>query len=655
MVSAAPPAQHQLVGEQPAISLLLERVDQDPKAGDRFTSLAVAPGESIASIKLRVARRGAFTSRHRLVLGDRQLLDSEHVGDLAANLAAKTPSGSSFLHIIIRLADIESVSIGTSMQRTLSFSTSDDSPAPIRRSKSALTALLEERSDRDSPEACRSPSSLAVAARSASLPPDGVVHLVIHPSAKVGWRHQAGSKLELSISADATAQHVAEELDLPEGEHQLLYNGQVLGSTQSLASYGILSDTVLELVPVGRSSPESGSPPLSSPSHQLYSDFQAAKAGLASGLRPRLAASGSGGSYFLSNAAGKNVAVLKPADEEPFGVACPRHMGTSPDGFGLRRGIRPGEGAVREVAAYVLDHDHFSGVPPTAMVSLQSHLLPNSFPGASNAKGVKVGSLQQFIHSDTDCEEQGPSAFSVKEVHKIAVLDIRLCNADRNGSNILAKRNSDGQWILTPIDHAYSLPSSFQDIAFEWMAWPQALVPFDDETLAYIAKLDVEADLALLEAHSLQLRSECKRVMRVSYMLLQMAAARGLSPYAIGSILSRQLMQKSPLEKMHAVALQLSRSRAMASSAASDGGGYSFLQPVASRGCGGRGQDAGYFSVLRELLEEYLDGSGQSYKMAALPRRRPATAPAELAAAAAANIAGNKESVSESIDTKNEL
>lgn len=96
---------------------------------------------------------------------------------------------------------------------------------------------------RDSPEACRSPSSLAVAARSASLPPDGVVHLVIHPSAKVGWRHQAGSKLELSISADATAQHVAEELDLPEGEHQLLYNGQVLGSTQSLASYGILSDT----------------------------------------------------------------------------------------------------------------------------------------------------------------------------------------------------------------------------------------------------------------------------------------------------------------------------------------------------------------------------------------------------------------------------
>lgn len=51
--------------QQPTISLLLER--RDEASGERFTSLAVAPGETIKSVKLRVAKRSAFTSRHCLV------------------------------------------------------------------------------------------------------------------------------------------------------------------------------------------------------------------------------------------------------------------------------------------------------------------------------------------------------------------------------------------------------------------------------------------------------------------------------------------------------------------------------------------------------------------------------------------------------------
>ena len=82
------------------------------------------------------------------------------------------------------------------------------------------------------------------------------------------------------------------------------------------------------------------------------------------------------------------------------------------------QGIRPGEGAAREVAAYVLDHGHFAGVPPTAMVTCQPNMLPGSL--GSSVHGAKVGSLQQFVPATTDCEEQGPSAFPVHEVHKIA-------------------------------------------------------------------------------------------------------------------------------------------------------------------------------------------------------------------------------------------
>jgi hypothetical protein len=58
---------------------------------------------------------------------------------------------------------------------------------------------------------------------------------------------------------------------LPVNSHQLLHNGQVL-SGKSLAEYGVQKGSVLELVPYEPFPQESlpvGSPPLSSPEHEL--------------------------------------------------------------------------------------------------------------------------------------------------------------------------------------------------------------------------------------------------------------------------------------------------------------------------------------------------------------------------------------------------
>ena len=134
------------------------------------------------------------------------------------------------------------------------------------------TGVLDfNRLDSDSPMAA---GQLAMR-RSPSLPPDGVVRIVLHSvqadsrtfvnyslvtsslldqmldalldypihallqvhliirksSAGVHWRHAPGAKLELSISADATAEDVAAELeaanDLPANQHLLMYNGKV--------------------------------------------------------------------------------------------------------------------------------------------------------------------------------------------------------------------------------------------------------------------------------------------------------------------------------------------------------------------------------------------------------------------------------------------
>lgn len=78
--------------------------------------------------------------------------------------------------------------------------------------------------------------------------------------------------------------------------------------------------------------------------------------------------------------------------------------------------------------------------------------------------------------ADCDAEEMGPGAFPVAEVHKIALLDCRLANTDRNASNVLARREG-GAWRLYPIDHGYVLPANFSDINFEWTFWPQVRRP----------------------------------------------------------------------------------------------------------------------------------------------------------------------------------
>ncbi|KIZ05332.1 hypothetical protein MNEG_2621 [Monoraphidium neglectum] len=202
------------------------------------------------------------------------------------------------------------------------------------------------------------------------------------------------------------------------------------------------------------------------------------------------------------------------------------------------------------------------------------------------APRAKVGSLQQFVAADSDCEERGVSDFPASEVHKIAILDLRLGNTDRNGGNILARRGAGGAWELVPIDHGCCLPDRFEDLSFEWQWWPQAERPFDDAARAYIASLDAERDAATLAAHGLVLRPECLRVLRVCTMLLQKAAAAGLTPSQIAGIASRQALGRSPLEKMHGAAAAL-----------------------AGVGAGGAGgfDEAAYLGYMGKLIDELLE------------------------------------------------
>jgi len=281
------------------------------------------------------------------------------------------------------------------------------------------------------------------------------------------------------------------------------------------------------------------------------------------------------------------VAVFKPEDEEPNAENNPRGLaspsprsmmtmggsrvqsnkssngsGSGPNGSaapteGLRKGTLPGEGAQREFAAYILDHGGLAQVPPTAMVCLKQTSNKKFASVDWNGTQGKRGSIQMFVPYESDCEEMGVSRFRKHEVHKIALLDIRLANTDRNGSNVLARRETDQcEWTLVPIDHGYCLPGSLSDICFDWIYWPQASQPFDEEMLEYIRALDVEEDLERLASNGVTLRPECELVFRVCNILLKVGVQHGLTAHDIGCIMCRQTLQQSILEKMSRHALK---------------------------------------------------------------------------------------------------
>jgi hypothetical protein len=169
----------------------------------------------------------------------------------------------------------------------------------------------------------------------------------------------------------------------------------------------------------------------------------------------------------------KYVSIFKPIDEEPMAVNNPQGLPLSIDGEGLKKGTRVGEGALREVAAYILDHPKsgprtfsgeergFAGVPPTAMVKCLHRGFNHPDGYEFDSKNIKIGSLQMFMENNGSCEDRGPSSFPVAEVHKISVLDIRLANADRHAGNILVSKDSEhGQIVLIPIDHGYCFPTN---------------------------------------------------------------------------------------------------------------------------------------------------------------------------------------------------
>lgn len=272
-----------------------------------------------------------------------------------------------------------------------------------------------------------------------------------------------------------------------------------------------------------------------------------------SGIEPIPANGGLGGAYYFRNLKSESIAIVKPTDEEPFAVNNPKgFIGKVLGQPGLKHSVRVGETGFREVAAYLLDHDHFARVPLTCLVKITHSIfnLNDSVNGNKihNNEGIsKIASLQQFIPHDFDASDHGTSRFPVADVHRIGILDIRIFNTDRHAGNLLVRKVGDGEFgriELIPIDHGLCLPECLEDPYFEWIHWPQASIPFSEKELEYIKNLDANLDSEMLRRELPMIREACIRVLALCTIFLKKAAAFGLCLAEIGEMMSREFRCK---------------------------------------------------------------------------------------------------------------
>mmetsp|Transcript_39010 Transcript_39010/g.49797 ORF Transcript_39010/g.49797 Transcript_39010/m.49797 type:complete len:797 (+) Transcript_39010:608-2998(+) len=350
-----------------------------------------------------------------------------------------------------------------------------------------------------------------------------------------------------------------QRLHVPISRQRLYFRGRELRNAHSLATCGIYTDNetldlaiapepgdalVPHCAPFGDHCPK--------PLNRTINQVQRA---LELNLVPELAMEGTGGTYFMKDSRKRVVGCFKPQDEEPFMVNNPRGFeGGQGPMMSMRPGVRAGEACIREVAAYLMDHKGFAGVPATSLVFAQH----SAFKYADGNVQPKLGSFQEFVDHDECVGDLAPSKLPTKEVHKIAILDLRLLNGDRNDANLLVRRRrrkmgtnpeavhgngSFDRWEieLIPIDHGYCLPDKIEigwcDLC--WLEWPQLKEPLDRNTRRYVEKLDPAAEAKRL-AKKLDLRAPCLRNCQAAHMLLVGGVKAGLNLHQIANIVARQ-------------------------------------------------------------------------------------------------------------------
>ncbi|CAI9092551.1 OLC1v1027826C5 [Oldenlandia corymbosa var. corymbosa] len=414
--------------------------------GGSVIPMRVLNSDSIACVKLRIQKHnGFYVKRQKLVFDGKELArNNSSVQDYGV-------TDGNVLHLVLRLSDLQAITVRTVCGKEFEFHV--DRKRNVGYVKQQIAKKGKGFVDLKDQELLCNGEELEDQRLISDICKSNVavVHFLVRRSVKVRAK-PVDNDFEVSIIAsEFDDNRTADAVGDRKTEEDLLAE-----KLQAALSKSLEKEFILEPVVVNPNTE------LSTVINQLLNETYN---GLEQGIPPVRSSEGAGGAYLMQDSSGqKYVSVFKPIDEEPMAVNNPRGLPLSANGEGLKKGTRVGEGALREVAAYILDspngeHSGFAGVPPTVLVKCRHKEF--NYPNGYDPKTVKIGSLQMFMENCGSCEDMGPRLFPVDEVHKISVLDIRLANADRHAGNILVHKNvEDGQVRLIPIDHGYCLPEN---------------------------------------------------------------------------------------------------------------------------------------------------------------------------------------------------
>ena len=292
-------------------------------------------------------------------------------------------------------------------------------------------------------------------------------------------------------------------------------------------------------------------------------------------LNPQPTPEGLSGSYFLRDRFRNSVAIFKPRLEEPFAPQNPRGLSGKLETSIHASNILSGRLYLREAAAFLLDEDKLFGVPETFLAVVDHPFFDEnqasgpSIPGFNSkdsslttpqpkvdfhktnvtlqSSKSRIGSLQKMMPNNGCISNISISKISNFEVQKIAILDMRILNADRNDGNILFRRRSTKPIQLIPIDHGMSLGSKLALKASEmvWTSFPQIKKDLDPRLKEFILNLNPERTIKRL-SENLDLKPESLAMLEYSEYFLKICVQKGLNIDEMAQIFYRQGDNETP-------------------------------------------------------------------------------------------------------------
>ena len=226
------------------------------------------------------------------------------------------------------------------------------------------------------------------------------------------------------------------------------------------------------------------------------------------------------GTYRVLNPKGECIALFKPSNEV---------RGGSASAHGSRVVMsKPGVPPYAEPLNEVIVADLFALPIFAVLTNLRGVFHGNDEPVE------KEGVLIVFIPNAEPIPETRRD-FPLDSFQLLALIDLMVCNADRNCTNALTQ---DGR--VVGIDHATIAPANFEAPGiFFWRTYPQAFIPFSAEKVAFIRAKSFEVDREKVLHCFPDYPLESLATLRACYALVQHAVDRQLPPFAIASLLSQ--------------------------------------------------------------------------------------------------------------------